>query len=101
VVVKGDAHLVEESINMRIEPKFVGTLKGQDDSEQHSGITVPVLVTGSFDDPKFRPDYQGIIDLNKIDTDSLKNLPKTDGLEESVKGLQDKGKSLFKGLFSD
>ena len=102
VVVKGDAHLVKESINMRIEPKFVATLNGQDDSEQHSGITVPIIVTGSFADPKFRPDLQGLIDLNKIDTDSLKkNLPKTDGLEETVKGFTDTGESLIKGLFSD
>jgi len=102
VVVKGDAHLVSESINMRIEPKFVATIKGQGDSEKRSGIVVPVIVTGTFSDPKFRPDLKGIIDLNKIDTDSLrKKLPETEGLEKSLKGLGEEGKNLFNGLFSD
>ena len=102
VVVKGDAHLVKKSIDMRIEPKFVGTLKGQGDSKQRTGISVPVIVTGTFDDPKFRPDLEGIIDLNNIDTESLKkNLRTKDGRKETVKELEETGKSLLKGLFSD
>ena len=56
----GDAHLVKEKLDFRVEPKFVATIKGQRDTKQRSGIMVPVLVTGTFSEPKFRPDLERI-----------------------------------------
>ena len=61
MLVKGKADLVKETMNFRVEPKFVGTLKGQGDTEQRSEITVPVLVAGSFSSPNFRPDLEGLL----------------------------------------
>jgi len=61
VAARGDADLAREDLDFRIEPKFVDTLKGQGDTMQRSGITVPVLVTGTFSAPKFRPDLEALV----------------------------------------
>jgi AsmA protein len=57
----GKADLVREILDIRVEPKLVATIKGQGDVKDRSGITVPVLITGSFNDPKFRPDLKSIL----------------------------------------
>lgn len=81
VLAKGDADLVKETLDFRVEPKFVATIKGQGDTETRSGIMVPVLVTGSFDSPKFMPDLEGIV------KDQLKKgIPDASGLEKVIKG---------------
>jgi AsmA protein len=56
----GKANLVDESLDFRVETKLVGSLKGQGDTKQREGITVPILVTGTFGSPSFAPDMKGI-----------------------------------------
>lgn len=94
----GKADLVQEKLDFRVEPKFVATLKGQGDIIERSGIMVPVLISGTFAKPKFRPDLEGIIKqgLGKDlpDTKALqKNLKET--VEQERERLQ---KDLGKGL---
>jgi AsmA protein len=61
VLAAGKADLLRETLDFRVEPKFVATLKGQGDEAQYSGVEVPVLVTGSFSSPRFRPDLEGML----------------------------------------
>ena len=56
VIASGTADLVKETLDFRVEPKAVATIKGQGDSDQRSGIMVPVVVSGTFASPTFRPD---------------------------------------------
>jgi AsmA protein len=56
----GKADLVKETLDFRVEPKVVGTLKGQGDTQNRSGLMVPVIVSGTFNDPKFRPDLESV-----------------------------------------
>ena len=103
VLVKGKADLVKETINFRVEPKFVGTLKGQGDTKQRSGITVPVLVTGSFSSPKFRPDLEGLLKeklkMGLPESSELNKMLKGEGSKEGeAKPLEEKAKGLLKGL---
>ena len=84
VLVKGNAHLVKETLDFRVEPKFVSTLKGQGDTKKRSGVMVPVLITGSFSSVKIRPDLAGM-----LKGDVSKNI------EELTKGL---GSSLSKDV---
>jgi AsmA protein len=93
-------------LDFRVDPKFVATLKGQEDTKERAGISVPVLVSGTFTSPKFRPDLKGIFDK------SLKEgFPKPSALKEMIKGesakegeekpleeLEEKVKGLIKGL---
>lgn len=104
VTVAGSADLVSEVLDMKVKPKFVATLKGQGDTEQHSGLLVPVLVKGTFSSPEFSPDLESLLksqlegelpkteDLKKALEEELnpeKILPKTDSdsVEKAIKGL--------------
>ncbi len=62
VLAAGKANLVDETLDFRVEPKFVGTLKGQGDKEERSGIMIPVLVGGTFSSPSFKPDMKAVLD---------------------------------------
>ena len=56
VVAAGTADLVKETLDFRVEPKAVASIKGQGAADQQGGIMVPVVVSGTFSAPKFRPD---------------------------------------------
>jgi AsmA protein len=102
VLVAGKADLIKEILDFRVEPKFVTTLKGQGDTAQRSGLTVPVLVSGGFSSPKFRPDLKGML------KGGLEGLPKPGELKkiieekrvgkDEVKEIKEKAKGLLKGL---
>ena len=98
VIAAGDANLVNETLDFRVEPKVVGTIKGQGDTEQRSGIMVPVLVTGTFSDPKFAPDLAGM---------AKKQLEETilgsgeEGQKMDKESLEESAKGLLKGILGD
>ena len=56
VIAAGTADLVKETLDFRVEPKAVASIKGQGAEAQQGGIMVPVVVSGTFSSPKFRPD---------------------------------------------
>jgi AsmA protein len=95
VIAAGDAHLVKETLDFRVEPKVVGTIKGQGDTEDRSGLMVPVLVTGTFSKPKFAPDLAGM---------AKKQLEETvlgsgqDGQKLDKKNLEETAKGVLKGI---
>jgi AsmA protein len=98
VIAAGDAHLVKETLDFRVEPKVVGTIKGQGDTEQRSGLMVPVLVTGTFSNPRFAPDLAGM---------AKKQLEETilgsgeDGQKMDKESLEESAKGLLKGILGD
>ena len=57
----GKADLVKETLKLRIEPTFVTTRKEDVEKMKRSEVMVPVLVTGSFSSPEFRPDLKGVV----------------------------------------
>ena len=96
----GQADLVAEELDFKVEPSFVATIKGQGDTEARQGIMVPVLVSGSFQQPSFAPDLKGVarqqvqeklIDSGKLDEVFEKN--------EDLKPYEDAAKGLLKGIF--
>jgi AsmA protein len=100
VSAAGKADLVTETLDFRVEPKFVGTIKGQGDTKERSGIMIPVLVSGSFASPKFSADLEGLI-RKRIE----KELPKLqerllggDKQKGESKSLEEQLKGFFKGL---
>lgn len=101
VIVTGKTNLVKELLDLRVEPKFVATLKGQGDTEQRSGLMVPVLITGSFSDPKIRPDLKGMLDSGVIpDAEGLKQILGTkEGQEEKIESVKEDVKKQIKSLF--
>jgi len=94
VQATGKANLVDESLDFRVEPKVVGTLKGQGDTKEREGITVPILVTGTFSSPSFAPDMKGV--LEKTIQDRL--LAPKDPSKGGTPTTQDKAKDILKSL---
>jgi AsmA protein len=62
VLAAGKANLVDETLDFRVEPTFVGTIKGQGDTKERSGVSVPVMVTGTFSSPRFQPDLKALVE---------------------------------------
>jgi AsmA protein len=100
ILAKGNADLVKESLDFRVEPKFVATIKGQGDTKTRSGVTVPVLVTGSFSSPKFRPDLEAVLkqSIEKSLPDLQKKLLDSGSTKEELKPVEKQIKDLFKGF---
>jgi AsmA protein len=98
VIANGTADLVKETLDFRVEPRIVGTIKGQGDEAQRSGIMVPVLVTGNFSSPKFRPDLKSVakqqLQEKVLESEKVKKILE----KEELKDLQETTKGLLKGV---
>ena len=98
VIANGTADLVKETLDFRVEPRIVGTIKGQGDEKQRSGIMVPVLVTGNFSSPKFRPDLTSVakqqLQEKVLESEKVKKILE----KEELKDLQETTKGLLKGV---
>ncbi len=106
---EGQTNLVKEDLDFRIDPKLVATLKGQGDTKDRSGLLIPLLITGTYAQPKIRPDLEAMVG-NQLPTDAegIKSLIQGKG-SSTESGTQktgtdekpeDKAKSLIKGLFN-
>jgi len=91
LVAAGSANLVNETLDFRVEPKIVGTIKGQGDTQQRTGLMVPVIVSGTFSKPSFAPDLAGVakqqLEKKILGSDQGEKLLDKKGLEESAKGV--------------
>jgi AsmA protein len=98
----GQADLARETLDFRVQPTFVNALKGQGAAEERAGVMVPVLVSGTFDQPRFAPDLKAIarqqMEEKVLESDKVKEVfeknPELKPLEETAKGL-------LKGLLKD
>ncbi len=103
VTVAGDANLVSEALDMKIKPTLVGTIKGQGDEEKRAGLSVPVLVGGTFKAPKFTPDLESLIKDQMPTQEELSEIIKTGKVpterKEKLKEDLEQAKGLLKGLF--
>jgi AsmA protein len=116
VQANGKANLVTEALDFKVNPKFVNPLKGQKE-----GIVVPLLVSGTFEKPKFKPDLKAAFKQNlgdvvdkeserlkkdiekEIQKEINKRLPgkskKSDQeIEKTKQKLKEDAQKLFKGL---
>lgn len=95
VLVVGKADLVSEKLDLRIEPKVVRKLgRQQDDQKEYSKVTVPVLVSGTFSNPKFMPDLESMakqqIQERLLESERVQEYIQKKGLkkyEDTAKGL--------------
>jgi AsmA protein len=97
----GSADLVKETLDFRVDPQAVATIKGQGDTAKRSGIMVPVLVSGTFSDPKFRPDLSAAA-KQRIEKEIFESKKVKKILEkEELKPVEEKAKGLLKGVLGD
>ena len=100
LTASGNADLINELLDFRIEPKLVGTFKGQGDTKDRSGLMVPVLVAGSFSSPKFRPDLEGMLkqEIGKSLPSIQDKLLGTDSKKEESRPVEEQIKGILKGF---
>ena len=79
----GTVDLPREWIDYTITPRLVASLQGQGGERELEGLEIPVKIEGSWDNPRFRPDVERLLQ------DPQKAL-------ESVKKFGDKFKDLKK-----
>ena len=96
LLATGTADLAKETLDMKVVPKFVGTLVGQGDTKQRSGLMVPVKISGTFAQPKFQPDIEGLISQPLPDKEAIeKMIPPKEKIKED---LEKQTQELFKGF---
>ncbi len=98
VIASGTADLVKETLDFRVEPKAVASIKGQGDTDQLKGIMVPVVVSGTFSSPTFRPDLSAAA-KQQIETQILESKEAQKILEkEEIKPFEKTAKDALKGI---
>jgi AsmA protein len=58
----GTVDLGSKTLAFRVEPKLVMTTEGQGGSADPIGLGIPVIVQGSWSEPRIYPDVAGILD---------------------------------------
>jgi AsmA protein len=84
----GTSDLPKRTVDYRVEPKVVGSLKGQGAEGEAKGIMVPVIVKGPWHDLKYRPDLAALVGGAAKDP--------AKALEGAKETLKDPGKTLKK-----
>jgi AsmA protein len=101
ITAVGTADLVKETLDFRVDPKAVATIKGQGDKKERSGIMVPVLVSGTFSAPKFRPDLSTAT-KQRIEKEIFESKEVQKILEkEELKPFEKKAKGLLEGVLGN
>ncbi len=57
----GQIDLADQTINMRLKPKLVGSLSGQGGEFDIAGLAMPVIVTGPLSGPRIYPDLANLL----------------------------------------
>jgi len=90
----GTADLVNEQLHFKVQPKIVGTLKGQGDAEERSGVTVPILVEGTFAEPEYSADLSALASEEAIE-EALRD---PEGTKKKLESLEETGKGLLQSF---
>jgi AsmA protein len=105
VTATGDVNLVNEALDLKVKPTLVGTIKGQGDEAQRSGLTIPVLVGGTFDKPKFTADLESLVKERMPTEEELGEMIKSGKIpaerKEQFEKEVEEAKGLLKGLFGN
>lgn len=70
----GSADIGAKTLNFKLEPKLVASLEGQGGAATPAGLGVPVMVQGTWAQPKIYPEFAGILDNPDAAFSKLKEL---------------------------
>jgi AsmA protein len=71
----GSVMLPSRELDYMLKPRIVANLQGQGGEQNASGIEIPVRVTGPWQQPKFAPDFKGVLKDPKT-ADTIKEIGK-------------------------
>jgi AsmA protein len=77
----GTSDLPARTVNYRVEPKAVASLKGQGGAADKRGLVVPIMITGPWHNLSYKPDLTAMLQLGP------------DGIAGAVKSLTEGVKS--------
>jgi AsmA protein len=85
LAVKGKTSLPARTLDFRIEPKIVGSCKGQGSAFAKKGVAIPLMLGGTWEKPRWKLDLAAILKMDPKDLKkSAKDLRK--GLKALIKG---------------
>ena len=90
---EGEVPLPSRTIDYLIKPKLVGTLEGQGGNTAAKGLTIPVRISGSWDDPSYQPDMEAILKEQIGDPGKL-----VDGVKGAAEGQAGSVKDAVKDI---
>ncbi len=98
----GDVSLPPRAQSIRLVPKLVADSEGQGGATESAGLAVPIIIEGTFDDPSFRPDLEGLIGGTLQDPGAIREQVEgvVDQLREGAGGTapEDAVRNLLEGL---
>ncbi len=85
LAVKGKTSLPARTLDFRIEPKIIGSCKGQGSAFAKKGVAIPLMLGGTWEKPKWKLDLAAVL---KMDPKELKKTAKDlrKGLKALIKG---------------
>ncbi len=63
------------TIDYRVEAKLVASLAGQGGKDALAGLSIPIHVTGTWDNPSYNVDYASMLRQAALDPERLANMP--------------------------
>ena len=104
--VKGKTSLPARTLDFRIEPKIIGSCKGQGSAFAKKGVAIPLMLGGTWEKPSWKLDLAAVLkmdpkDLKKTAKDlqkGIKSLIKGKDGEKPEKKIQGDLKKIFKGF---
>jgi AsmA protein len=81
----GQVPMPPRTINYNVTATLVGTLQGQGGDAGLNGLPIPILVSGGWDAPSYKVDWQAVFRDAAKDPERLKSLPAN--LQQTAKGL--------------
>src|SRR5690606_39363581 len=86
----GSIDLAAATIDMRLNPRVVGSMSGQGGEFDVSGLGLPVIVTGPLSQPRIYPDVRNILSNPQQALQTLSELrTRLGGIGGSTQGLGD------------
>ena len=96
---QGTANMLTRQLDYRIDARLVATLEGQGSNVgvEGSGLSIPILVTGTFESPDYKPDLRGLV-LNNLDLiDRATDAARSGQID--IKNIKEEAKGVLEGLF--
>jgi AsmA protein len=95
LTAQGDVDIARQRFNMNVQPRIVGSMKGQGGELNNKGIMIPLKVTGPFSDPSIAPDLAAVQKEVLKPENIQKALENPDEAKQQIKDIGNQLKNLF------
>lgn len=70
----GTVDIPNRALNYRVDPRLVTTLQGQGGRRDIQGFAVPIMISGSWDNPRIYPEIDGILENPQLALQQLRQM---------------------------